>query len=692
MAETLPWKTHNPAVLFVNPGTPGFARQDTLRGYLSIGTLASALRDRAFLKRFAHGAGKEDFIFEKESDYPAFHVTILNLTLKPRDLTVREYLQQCIIENAMAPAMVCTTANSAQLSEAEDVAEAAKRIAPQALRVIGGPHVSALPVAYLRHSEYQVACIGEGVETLTEIALRSNHRMDGDLSRVSGIAYRDGKGDVRLNAPRRTLIAIDDYPFPSDSLDLFLDDVSNSRRNAQDIAYILVGAGCPFHCVFCAQHAIHRGKVRERSAASIFGEIKKLHAKGFRRFAMVQETFLSRRERIRDFCRLVEDSGLPFQWTIEARADQLDYALLERMRDAGLTFIQVGVETGDQDLLDKLDKRIQLDQVIALRDWCEALKIDTAFYMLVGLPGQDWQSILRSAVFLRDHTPYNRGTMHVPVSIAIPYPGTRIAEEGSVRLAAGFEKTRNWPARNPRVTVNDQGEFQGQGPTETDDMTPGELLEAFTFLDDFGHFLLHARHDTFYTPEERAKARDFARRMFTMLERRTVRDLIVRAQERLTPDKRQRALREILERDGGGEQRLRDVTGSACTHSRTFTEFITAVAFTNGFHTMKCLSISNRIKWMKLCAVQWDMDGRKWNRLGFERDDEAEGKGLDGLLEMLDARIPARALESLDRGSVPEFSLEDTAFHTLLVDRIHKIFESKQLDNLRHLGILSKRL
>jgi radical SAM superfamily enzyme YgiQ (UPF0313 family) len=70
--------------------------------------------------------------------------------------------------------MICATATSAQLDEARKVAGAARVISSDALRVIGGPHVSVLPAEYLKDSEYQVACIGEGVETLTEIALRLN--------------------------------------------------------------------------------------------------------------------------------------------------------------------------------------------------------------------------------------------------------------------------------------------------------------------------------------------------------------------------------------------------------------------------------------------------------------------------------------------------------------------------------------
>jgi anaerobic magnesium-protoporphyrin IX monomethyl ester cyclase len=177
------------------------------------------------------------------------------------------------------------------------------------------------------------------------------------------------------------------------------------------------------------QRRIHGRKIRELSAANIIKEISCLFAKGFRKFAVVQETFLNRKKRIDSFCRLIEASGMQIEWIAEARADQLNYEQLKRMQSAGLRFIQIGVESGDPVLLKKIGKGIDLDQIIQLRNWCRQLKMNTAFYLLVGLPGQDWQSLWRSALFIMDHPPYNRITKHVAVSIAIPYPGTKMISD-----------------------------------------------------------------------------------------------------------------------------------------------------------------------------------------------------------------------------------------------------------------------
>jgi radical SAM superfamily enzyme YgiQ (UPF0313 family) len=303
---------------------------------------------------------------------------------------------------------------------------------------------------------------------------------------VAGIAYKEDSGRIHVTRARKFLCALDDYPFPSASLGLFADDLDDSARNAGDLVYILGGSGCPHHCIFCAQQAIHRGLVRERSAENIFAEMQNLSRKGFRKFAIVQETFFTDPERVEQFCSLIEDSHLSLEWTAEARADQLTFPQLERSKKAGLRFIQIGVETGDPILLASLGKKINLQHVKELRSWCETLQIDTVFYILVGLPGQDWQSILRSAIFLRDQLPYNRVTMHVSVAVAIPYPGTRIFEEGSVRLVNWDPKSLNWPGRNVKVITSEEGEFLGKNCTATDVMTSEEIGEAYSYLDDFG--------------------------------------------------------------------------------------------------------------------------------------------------------------------------------------------------------------
>ncbi len=648
-------KKKNPSILFVNPslGTPRYTDEDRLRSYLSLGTLASALTNRAFLKRFAERLGKKEIIFDSENDYPAFDIFVLNLSLIPDRLSIKEYFSDFLKQFNQTPLLVCMTATSAHLDEAEEIARTARQMVPDALRIIGGPHASVAAKDILNKSEFQVACIGEGVETLSEISLMVSSFKNTDLSMIPGIVFKLDEGQARSNSLRVPIFELDDYPFPSDSLPFFRGPAKDPAENQDQLIYILSGYGCPHDCIFCAQRCIHGRRIRERSAGNIIAEIKCLFDSGFRKFAFVQETFLNRKIRIDAFCRLIADSGMQIEWTAEARADQLDHEQLKRMQTAGLRFIQIGVESGDPAVLKKIGKGIDLDQIIQLRNWCSRLKIHTAFYLLVGLPGQDWQSVLRSALFMLEHPPYNRITRHASVSIAIPYPGTKMWQEQSVRLIDKDAVKNSWPQRNPVVSTNDAGEFVGENFTETDELTSEEIFEAWVYLDDFCHFLLHALDEVQRNSTARDKSMEYAGRMLYIIQRRTIRDLIVRAQPDISAGMRKAAYYEILNIDEDREKHFKDITTDTESSPDVLMRFLAAASFLNGFETMRRWSIGNRIKWMKICAMVWHLKGRGIDDFRFDADGKKTGLDVDRLLGTLDELKLNRYLARIDAGISP---------------------------------------
>jgi hypothetical protein len=198
--------------------------------------------------------------------------------------------------------------------------------------------------------------------------------------------------------------------------------------------------------------------------------------------------------------------------------------------------------------------------------------------------------------------------------------------------------------------VTEGGEFSGVNYTETDDMTPGEIIESMVYLDDYCHFLLQSLHNPTLTDKARGKAQDFAGRAFHVIERRTIRDHVVRAQENLTAEKRRRAYREILNRDAGKEGGVGKMTTAAKEAFPILTEFLAEITFFNGFKTMGALSIENRVKWMKLCAILWAWLDNGFHTIGFEKDHETLGKTLDFVLDRIeDQRLNAR-LRALEHG------------------------------------------
>jgi hypothetical protein len=69
---------------------------------------------------------------------------------------------------------------------------------------------------------------------------------------------------------------------------------------------------------------------------------------------------------------------------------------------------------------------------------------------------------------------------------------------------------------------------------------------------------------------------------------------------------------------------------------------------------MKCFSVPNRIKWMKLCSIVWGLAGEGSGRFCFEQDHEGVGEDLDDLLEKLNVQRVNGFLKMFDKGIVNE--------------------------------------
>jgi radical SAM superfamily enzyme YgiQ (UPF0313 family) len=629
-------------IWFFNPsiGIAEFKRDDILRTYLALGTLISAIKEKRFLRKFALLNEKNELIFDNYEDYPDFNIKVIQLSLRGKQ-SVKEYFNHLQKKSDSSPIMICATATSAQLEEVRDLAIAAKELEPAALRIIGGPHVTVDPEGFLKNSDFDIVCIGEGVETFVELVLKCVFKKEKNIyCNIPGIAFKKEDKEIVINKDRECLFLLDDYPFPSNSLTEFIPYLQDNSKNANSIVYILGGFGCHFDCAFCAQKAIHKGKIRDRSADNIFFEIKQLYSKGFRRFAIVQETFTGDNRRIDRFCSLIEYHSLDIEWTAESRADQVDYNKLIKMKKSGLKFIQIGLESGDQNLLDKVGKGVRLDRARVLIKWLKQLQINTAVYLLVGLPGQDWQSILKTAVFFTKNLPYNSITMHASTSIAIPYPGTDINKKSKVRITEKLDDNLsscyNCQARKPEITVKETGEFEGENHTETDVMTSNEIMESLIYLDDMCYSFLHVRYDKSLNMEERHRFLEYGKKLLYMIERRTIRDLIIQSQRPMDSIKKQNLLERVSSFDKGKETHFKDVAKNFELYPDVFKDFLTGISFINGFDTLRNLSVENRVKFMKLCCILWIVENRKFKELRFLEDNFDKGVLLNKNLDILD--------------------------------------------------------
>ncbi len=318
------------------------------------------------------------------------------------------------------PSLVGITAATATVDQAFRYAEAIRRECPNVKIVLGGPHVTFVPAETL-HScgAADAVCIGEGEETLCEIASRVQR--DGDLSDIRGIAYRKD-GHVVINEPRELIKDIDHMPLPArDLVDVgrCVDPVTG-----KPIGNMITSRGCVFNCTYCASSRIMGRRFRARSPTSIVDEMEVLMQRyGVEFIEFLDDNFVLDRKRAIAVAHEIKHRGLDIQFVASSRVDTIDRELLRELKSAGLTSIYYGIESGSQRVLDLMNKGIKVEKAVDAVKAAKEADVKVVGSFILGYPGEtlaEMDETIRHALSL--------DVDFAQFSLLTPYPGTPVWE------------------------------------------------------------------------------------------------------------------------------------------------------------------------------------------------------------------------------------------------------------------------
>lgn len=263
-----------------------------------------------------------------------------------------------------------------------DAVKIAKQICPNIKIIAKGAAFLTFGLAILEeHKDLDIGILGEAEETLREI-------LEGkSMPKILGIYYRDDLL-IKFTGQRPFIEDLDSIPFPARHL------VDNSiyRRpdNNKVQATIKVSRGCPFHCFFCLATPVSGAKVRRRSVQNILEEIKECVEKyNITNFLFWSDIFNLDRKWVFELCQAIIDSGLKITWSANTRADTADLEMAQKMYESGCRLVSIGVESGSQYMLDKMGKKITLDDIRNTVKIFKKAKIRIYNYFVIGLP---WES------------------------------------------------------------------------------------------------------------------------------------------------------------------------------------------------------------------------------------------------------------------------------------------------------------
>lgn len=278
-----------------------------------------------------------------------FDVKTCNLNFIQTDIKshLTKLISECNID------ILCTGGQSLDVHGITEIINIAKSIRHDIKIVVGGAIITADPLTAMRVLNADIGVIGEGEETMRELA--NAFRDDLPINNISGITYWDD--GVPTRSPSRAENNNLEY-LPLMDFDGFsYQDWLNKNGNT---GIIFASRSCPFKCTFCFKSTGE--KYRSRSLASVFQEIDyQIMKYNISSISISDELFAVKKSRIIDFCKEMQQRNL--QWGCSLRIPEIDEDLLRTMKISGCNSVGVGLESGSEAILNSMQKKVKLYQL-----------------------------------------------------------------------------------------------------------------------------------------------------------------------------------------------------------------------------------------------------------------------------------------------------------------------------------------
>ncbi len=423
-------QSHKGKILFVIPGLVGIMGKPT-SPHFGIASLAGVARELC-----------------------GFDTKIIDMRLGYDDRYVLDFVRE------FKPDFYATTSVTQGHSDVYSLIKKAKAIDKNMKVIIGGPHTSVTVKDVLNESGADIAVIKEGEMQLKDI-------LSGvPLENILGIAFKKGE-EYTINPERPFLENLDELPIPA--YDLF-----ELKEYMDKKLPMVTSRGCPHRCVFCSIFLTMGRTFRVRSPEHIVNEIEHWHKKyGYRRFAFNDDVFNFDKERVKKICDLIVERGLKIEWDLRngIRVDKVDLEMFQKMKKAGCIYIAFGIESGVQDVLNKMKKGATVEQIKRAAQLAHEAKLPAGGFFIIGLPGDNMENF-KQTLKLAQELPLEE----VRFYSALPYIGTEFYD---------LAKRNGWFLMSEEDYQNNLGVWDGEPVIETPEFTKEERKKALEIGEKF---------------------------------------------------------------------------------------------------------------------------------------------------------------------------------------------------------------
>lgn len=342
-----------------------------------------------------------------------------------------------------------------------------KKENPNAKFVLTGDHVTALPIESLKKCNVDYILTG-GNWDLSLLELAQSIRDGSQMPK--GLLYRSHKNrnEIKNTGPFKLLSNLDELPYIDRDLTKWQLYYENWHKR-KPFTYVMAGRDCWWRkdggCTFCSWTTLYP-EYGVRSPAKHLDEVNLLIDKYHIREIFDDTGTFPAGKWLKNFCEGMIERGINDKvlFSCNFRYDQITRDTCNLMKKAGFRLLKIGLESANQETLDRINKGLQVQQIIDGSKIASKAGLEIHLTMMVGYPWETKADSLRTLKLAKKLMESGYADV-LQSTIVVPYPGTKLYQQ-----ALRF----NW------FRINHQ-DYERYDMTETPfkmrDMTPEEVLK-----------------------------------------------------------------------------------------------------------------------------------------------------------------------------------------------------------------------
>ncbi|UCG92199.1 MAG: cobalamin-dependent protein [candidate division WOR-3 bacterium] len=300
------------------------------------------------------------------------------------------------------PRFVGISGTSHTRFESFRLAMEAKNFNKEIVTIYGGVHATFTARDTLKNiKEIDFVVRGEGEKTTVE--LLNCFRDSKKIENVRGISYRDNS-EVIENQPTERIKSLDSLGMPAYHLLNMTKYYVPMEFVSKNGISLITSRGCLYKCSFCSASRMFNYEVTTRSAKNVVDEIEFLFKNyGFQGIKVFDSTLTIKRQHIDSLCDEIVRRDLDFPWECEIKVGTVDRKLLEKMKHAGCYYVNFGIESASQKVLNLMRKGMAIEQAEKLLELCNGVGMKTKVFFSFGHIGETMDDVEETFAFIDKH-------------------------------------------------------------------------------------------------------------------------------------------------------------------------------------------------------------------------------------------------------------------------------------------------